>query len=59
LAGKVASIWEVANGKGHYSFAVQREIEISTLLVKDEELVLPNDLDYFTYYLTIVKETDV
>lgn len=38
-----------SNEAGHYSHVVQRELEASALLLKDEELKLPDDLDYFRY----------
>ena len=37
----------VVNLAGHYSYGVYREKEASALLLRDEELALPDDLDYF------------
>lgn len=34
---------------GQYSHGVGRERETSALLMRDEELALPDDLDYFAY----------
>jgi hypothetical protein len=39
----------VSDSQGHYSYGVQREQEMSVLLLRDEELALPDDLDFFRY----------
>ena len=41
LGGKVIACLNLSNGEGHYSFEVRREMELSNLLLRDEELVLP------------------
>ena len=40
----------LSNRIGHYSHVVQKERESIAILLKDEGLALPDDLDYFTYF---------